>query len=152
MCTHLSRRGPVYYFRRAIPENIRHHFDGKREWVFSLGTKDRALAKQAVRHHSIKTDSLLENAYALEAAALPPDDQEKAAMPIASDPLSAERARFEAQEEAERQARVQGREEHRLLLRRRLRLSTAEMAPPRCGGDGPHSGRARDCGRLSTGE
>ncbi len=47
MSTHLFRRqGGTYYFRRAIPVNLRHLFDGRREWIASLRTKDRVEAKR----------------------------------------------------------------------------------------------------------
>lgn len=47
MSTHLFRRqGGTYYFRRAIPANLRHRFDGRREWIASLHTKDRGEAKR----------------------------------------------------------------------------------------------------------
>lgn len=47
MSTHLYRRqGGTYYFRRAIPANRRYRFDGRREWIVSLRTKDRAEAKR----------------------------------------------------------------------------------------------------------
>lgn len=47
MCTHLFRRqGGTYYFRRAIPANLRYRFDGRREWITSLRTKDRGEAKR----------------------------------------------------------------------------------------------------------
>jgi integrase len=45
--THLYRReGGTYYFRRAIPVALRSQFDGKREWIKSLATKDRGEAKR----------------------------------------------------------------------------------------------------------
>lgn len=47
MCTHLFRReGGTYYFRRAIPLGKRSQFGGRREWIVSLRTKDRAEAKR----------------------------------------------------------------------------------------------------------
>lgn len=47
MSTHLFRRqGGTYYFRRAIPANLRYRFDGRREWIASLRTKDRGEAKR----------------------------------------------------------------------------------------------------------
>lgn len=42
----LKRDGGTYYFRRSIPLASRMHFGGKREWVRSLGTKDRNEAKR----------------------------------------------------------------------------------------------------------
>lgn len=48
MCTNLAKRGSTYYFRRAIPAELRSAFGGKREFMKSLGTKDRAEAKRLV--------------------------------------------------------------------------------------------------------
>lgn len=49
MCTHLFRReGGTYYFRRAIPMGKRSQFGGRREWIVSLRTKDRAEAKRLI--------------------------------------------------------------------------------------------------------
>ena len=42
----LKRDGGMYYFRRAIPFKVRPAFGGKREWIKSLGTKDRRDAKR----------------------------------------------------------------------------------------------------------
>ncbi|MFN3776976.1 DUF6538 domain-containing protein [Sphingomonas parapaucimobilis] len=38
----------TYYFRRSIPLAQRQRFGGKREWVRSLGTKDRKEAKRLI--------------------------------------------------------------------------------------------------------
>ena len=47
MSTHLFRRqGGTYYFRRAIPANLWHLFDGRREWIASLRTEDRSEANR----------------------------------------------------------------------------------------------------------
>jgi integrase len=49
MCTYLHgpRQGGTYYFRMSIPEVLR-PIIGKREFFFSLGTKDRAEAKRLI--------------------------------------------------------------------------------------------------------
>lgn len=44
----LKRDGGTYYFRRSIPLTQRQRFGGKREWVRSLGTKDRNEAKRLI--------------------------------------------------------------------------------------------------------
>ena len=44
----LKRDGGTYYFRRSIPLAQRQRFSGKREWVRSLGTKDRSEAKRLI--------------------------------------------------------------------------------------------------------
>ncbi|WP_363739547.1 MULTISPECIES: DUF6538 domain-containing protein [unclassified Sphingobium] len=42
MSTYLLRRdGGSYYFRRAIPANLRPFIGGRRKWIKSLGTKSR---------------------------------------------------------------------------------------------------------------
>ena len=46
-CLHGSRQGGTYYFRMSIPEHLR-PVVGKREFFFSLRTKDRAEAKRRV--------------------------------------------------------------------------------------------------------
>jgi hypothetical protein len=58
MCTHLIKRGAVYYFRRVIPKNLRSHF-GATEWVYSLGTKDRDEGKERAHTESVRTDGLI---------------------------------------------------------------------------------------------
>ncbi|WP_369386103.1 DUF6538 domain-containing protein [Sphingomonas parapaucimobilis] len=44
----LKRDGGTYYFRRSIPLAQRQRFGGRREWVRSLGTKDRKEAKRLI--------------------------------------------------------------------------------------------------------
>lgn len=62
MCTHLSKRGATYYFRRVVPEELRPFLDGRREWMISLRTKDRADAKRAIPPLTMTTDAALEAA------------------------------------------------------------------------------------------
>ncbi len=57
MCTHLSKRGATYYFRRVVPEELRPFLDGRREWMISLRTKDRADAKLAIPPLTMSTDA-----------------------------------------------------------------------------------------------
>ena len=70
MCTHLIKRGAVYYFRRVIPKNLRSHF-GATEWVYSLRTKDRDEGKERAHTESVRTDSLITAAPAAIAAGEP---------------------------------------------------------------------------------
>jgi hypothetical protein len=44
MCTYLAKRAATYYFRRGIPASLRPAFDGRLEFLISLGTKDREQA------------------------------------------------------------------------------------------------------------
>jgi hypothetical protein len=62
MCTFLSKRGSTYYFRRAVPVNLRPFLDGRHEWMRSLGTKDRTEAKRLIPAITIETDALLASA------------------------------------------------------------------------------------------
>jgi len=64
MCNYLHgpRQGGMYYFRRGIPEHLR-PIVGRREWFFSLKTKDRAEAKRRVLQiESPRYDTLLQAA------------------------------------------------------------------------------------------
>jgi len=61
----LKRDGGSYYFRRAIPANLRPFIDGRREWVKSLGTKSRTEAKQRIPQLVIETDRELNRAVAM---------------------------------------------------------------------------------------
>ncbi|MFQ6404704.1 DUF6538 domain-containing protein [Methylophilus sp. 'Pure River'] len=56
MCTHLAKRGSVYYYRRKTPVELVHLF-GK-EVMKSLGTKDRKLAETLVRQFATEYDML----------------------------------------------------------------------------------------------
>lgn len=60
MCTHLTRRGAAYYFRRVIPQELRPRFAGKREWTYSLGTKDRGAAKRLAQAETVRTNGLID--------------------------------------------------------------------------------------------
>ena len=66
MSTYLLKRdGGSYYFRRAIPANLRPFIGGRREWVKSLGTKSRTEAKQRIPQLVIETDGELNRAVAM---------------------------------------------------------------------------------------
>ena len=62
MCTHLIRRQATYYFRRAIPNAIRPAFGGRREWVYSLDTKERAEGKRRAQAETVRTNGLIDTA------------------------------------------------------------------------------------------
>jgi integrase len=64
MCTYLSSTRSTYYFRRGIPAELRPFLQGRHEWMRSLGTKDRATAKQRIPAVTIETDALLASARA----------------------------------------------------------------------------------------
>lgn len=62
MCTYLAKRGSTYYFRRAIPAELRPAFGGRAEFMLSLRSKDRAAAKLRIPAHTAETDKLLADA------------------------------------------------------------------------------------------
>lgn len=62
MCTYLAKRGSTYYFRRAIPVELRPAFGGRAEFMLSLRSKDRAEAKLRIPAHTVETDKLLADA------------------------------------------------------------------------------------------
>jgi hypothetical protein len=62
MCTYLAKRGSTYYFRRAIPAELRPAFGGRAEFMLSLRSKDRAEAKLRIPAHTVETDKLLADA------------------------------------------------------------------------------------------
>lgn len=62
MCTYLAKRGSVYYFRRAIPVELRPAFGGRVEFMLSLRSKDRSEAKLRIPAHTVETDKLLADA------------------------------------------------------------------------------------------
>lgn len=68
MPTHLKKRDGVYYFRRVIPEALRPAFNGKRELVFSLRTKDYAEACKRCRAAAVQSDKELDAARAMIAS------------------------------------------------------------------------------------
>lgn len=62
MCLYLTKREGTYYFRRVIPVELRPQFDGASEFMFSLRTKIRVLAKQRRSEQALLTDNLLTKA------------------------------------------------------------------------------------------
>ena len=82
MCTHLIRRQATYYSRRVIPVDIQPTFGGKREWVYSLKTKDRGQAKRLAQDETVRVNRLID-----EARGRPPaDTQATVAHPPATAP------------------------------------------------------------------
>lgn len=124
MCTHLTKRNSTYYFRRAIPTDLRPYLDGRTEWMVSLGTKDRETAKRAVPKWTIETDELLAKAKA-----------ELVRVRKLNGPLTVaqmgrrdlEMARQEADEK--QRARREGRADLRSFLAKRMMRTTAELTP-----------------------
>lgn len=103
MCTYLLPTPTGYYFRRAIPENLRPFFDGKRQFKVSLRTKDREEAKRLIPGHTIATNEQLDRARkALGAAAVTSATLAAPLRPKSPAALERERRRWEwEQEQAE---------------------------------------------------
>lgn len=59
VCTHLSKRGTRYYFRRKIPIDLQAHY-GREEIVRSLGTSDRKEAVRLCRAVGVEVDAEFE--------------------------------------------------------------------------------------------
>lgn len=127
MCTYLTKRGAMYYFRRAIPAELRPAFKGKAEFMLSLRTKDRDAAKRLIHDRAKETDRLLDEARAKLGIGAAP------AIPLPSaramSEYQIEQADMAAQDEAERQARWDAREPIRQRLEAALSKSTAELEP-----------------------
>lgn len=96
MCTYLQLHHGTYYFRRGVPDDIRHLFLTKTgkprsEWRWSLRVKDRAEAKRLVPENVIKTDSWIEQARQVAAQAAqeadlnPTEEQLQAAQSMIDD-------------------------------------------------------------------
>ncbi|WP_375249373.1 DUF6538 domain-containing protein [Sphingomonas sp.] len=49
MCTYLAKRGSTYYFRRAIPVELRPAFGGRAEFMLPLRSKEPAEASPGHR-------------------------------------------------------------------------------------------------------
>lgn len=97
--SYLSKRGPVYYFRRVIPSELQ-AIIGRREFVFSLGTKDREEAKRLRTPHILATDAQLDAARkALESDPARSATQVAATRSKSPAALKRERARWEWEQE-----------------------------------------------------
>jgi integrase len=130
MCTHLSKRGSTYYFRRVIPENVRPWFDGRAEWIYSLRTKDREQGKRRAQDEAVATNVLIEAAERRIATGEPapspngPVDTQPAAMTE----QEIERLEADGQEMSAREERQRDREPEARALEQRLKSrSTAQL-------------------------
>jgi integrase len=124
MCLYLTKRNSTYYFRRAIPPELRSVL-GAREFTFSLGTKDKDEAKRLRSKHAIRTDRLIDEAWASLAPSRPSVAPPAAAMAISEEELEWEA--LDRQEMAEKEARREELSEYIDFLKDRLRGSTREM-------------------------
>jgi integrase len=117
MCTYLSKRGSTYYFRRAIPAELRPFLDDRSEWMVSLGVKDRAQAKQLIPAHHARTDTLIN-----EASARHMSDQRNAL-----DEGDIEAAEWSLADDSRREARREELADAIKFLEERLAGSTRQM-------------------------
>ena len=126
MCLYLTKRtGGMYYFRRAIPDELRPAFDGRTEFMFSLRTKDKDAAKRKPDLEAVRTTALLENAR----ARLSPPATPAAAPTVASRALTERElagVEYEAMELAAKDARRDELSEYIAFLER-LKGSTEQM-------------------------
>ncbi|MGN6849202.1 MAG: DUF6538 domain-containing protein, partial [Sphingomicrobium sp.] len=124
MCLYLTKRNSTYYFRRAIPPELRSIL-GAREFTFSLGTKDKDEAKRLRSKHAIRTDGLIDEAWASLAPSRPPVAPPAGAVAISEEELEWEA--LDRQDMAEKEARREELGEYIDFLKDRLRGSTREM-------------------------
>lgn len=129
MCSHLNKVGSIYYFRRIVPKDLVGTFltdsgQARKEWKFSLATKDRETAKRRLRPHEIDTDALIDSARADAKSShqsLPIGETAQAR------DLELEAARLELAEES--RVRHEGRSPQRTRWRKRRHISTAMLDP-----------------------
>jgi integrase len=95
MCTYLAKRGATYYFRRAIPVELRPAFGGRAEFMLSLRSKDRAEAKLRIPAHTTETDKLLADAM----RSLTGKPASKPVAPMSPAQIERERSRWEAEQQ-----------------------------------------------------
>lgn len=70
MCNYLSKPDATYYFRRLVPVDLQAQL-GRKEWSFSLRTKDRTEAKGRAQAEAVRTNGLIDAARAALAAPAP---------------------------------------------------------------------------------
>jgi integrase len=136
MCTHLSKRGSTYYFRRVIPENVRPWFDGRAEWVYSLRTKDRDEGKRRAQDETVATNGMIEAAERRivagepsPASSGPVDAQPRAMTEQQIDRLEADSQEMSAREDRQREREPLAVQiEHRLKSRSTAQLTRREAA------------------------
>lgn len=100
MPARLPKRDSVYYFRRAVPEDLRPYFQTKSgkprtEFMISLGVKDLPVAKQKWLEEAVRVDALIQEACKLRDAGISPAMHTKTSK--AHDEI--QRLQFEAMDE-----------------------------------------------------
>jgi integrase len=124
MCLYLTKRNSTYYFRRVIPTELRSIL-GAREFTFSLGTKDKDEAKRRRSTHAVRTDRLIEEAWATLSTPTRSTAPPAPAVDVSWEQLELEA--LDAQEMAEKDHRREELAEYIAFLQDRLKGSTREM-------------------------
>jgi integrase len=124
MCLYLTKRNSTYYFRRVIPTELRSIL-GAREFTFSLGTKDKDEAKRRRSTHAVRTDRLIEEAWATLSTPTRSTAPPAPAVDVSWEQLELEA--LDAQEMAEKDHRREELAEYIAFLEDRLKGSTREM-------------------------
>ncbi len=100
MCTYLQAptNGGFYKFRRRVPTELR-PFIGKREWLISLKTKDRAEAKRRIPDLTKATDEALDEAREKLSATQTAETAESAPAASPAPAIGISREQFDYEEE-----------------------------------------------------
>lgn len=138
MCTYLHKApNGTYYFRMAIPAELRQHFEGRREIKHSLRTKDRDEAKKLIPDQTKAAQNLLARATERVDPVLAPQpplpvSPARAARLRALEDYDREQAEMDELMFAEHQRLEMEREEREPLvaaLEERLRDPNAKLSP-----------------------
>lgn len=133
MCTYLDKVDATYYFRRAVPHELRPFILTKTgrprtEWKISLGTKDRETAKRKLPDYVKMSDREIDAARICFGSAVASTAAPRPPMRELSE-FDMEQMELRDQDEAERQARWDAREPLRQRLRTAFKRSTLEISP-----------------------
>ena len=128
MCTHLQKRGAVYYFRRTIPKALQSAFDGQTQWMHSLGTKDLAEGKRLARLAGTETDKRIDDAMnSATIATAAASRQSIASWPYAE--WQIEDAEYQEQDSYRQEAEYEGRADLRDALTEQFKLASDALTP-----------------------
>lgn len=133
MCTHLAKVGATYYFRMAVPAELRPFLLTKAgkprtEFMESLGTKDRDTAKRLLPDRVKLAHAELDAARIKLAREKAQEGVQEPASDVIDANLAEARAAHEARLAAQQKRRAE-REPYRQELRALMQFSTAEMNP-----------------------
>ena len=127
MCLYLTKRGATYYFRRAIPAELRPAFNGDSEFIFSLRTKDKEEAKRRRCDEAQRTTRLLDEARAASLAEHARSQTPAPPEPRGPTPYDIEQAEHEAEELAAKEARREEVSGLITFLEEKLKGSTRQL-------------------------